>query len=105
MKKLLFCATIALAFATGATAADRSATSGDASLAKNSQLPHYRFLYAIHDILHILITHVWPGGQTHTPLEYLLAHAVDKCHGDRSMTSQFLYQSTSNTRQSFQLSV
>ena len=28
-----------------------------------------------------------------------------KCHGDRSMTSQFLYQSTSNTRQSFQLSV
>ena len=32
-------------------------------------------------------------------------HECHECHGDRSMASQFLYQSTSNTRQSFQLSV
>ena len=35
MKKYIFTATIALAFATSASAADRSATQGDASLAKN----------------------------------------------------------------------
>ena len=35
MKRILFTATIALAVATGAMAANRSATSGDASQAKN----------------------------------------------------------------------